>query len=265
VDISVSEAIDFSRSFLWWRIDIDKVPPGTITVPPPYALNNARMPLDCLCTITAPDGHPTRRFALGASCKTEAVGAPADIWPQPNADFIQVLSDDGEALGIKTYETAHKEIAFHLSDRGMQPERQVCRVADVFESARTDVLRVAADVLTTAQDAVQAIMANRRLVARTSFEDNGHRVALDYPVKTVNANERDVIFQPDTGPVLLPDVSLPAERWIEGLQLAFIAFNTFEWAELLVREPVPVGDGVSTWHYTTPRRIDSVNEVFALI
>lgn len=259
------EAIDFSRSFLWWRIDIDKVPPGTITVPPPYALNNARMPLDCLCTITAPGGEPTRRFALGSSCKTEAVGASRDIWPQPNADFIQVLSDDGETLGIKTYETAHRQIALHPPELGMQSERQVCRVADVYESARTDILLVAADALTTAQAAVEAILANRRLVARTSWEEAGHQVVLDYPVKTVNANERDVVFQPDTGPVLIPDLSLPAERWIEGLQLAFIAFNQFDWAELLVRDPVPVAGAVSVWHYALPRRVDGVNELFALI
>ena len=74
-DVVTVEAIDFSRSFLWWRIDTDMVPPGTITVPPPYALNNARVPLDCLCTITAPGGLVRRRFALGTSCKTEAVGA----------------------------------------------------------------------------------------------------------------------------------------------------------------------------------------------
>ena len=74
-DVVTVEAIDFSRSFLWWRIDTDMVPPGTITVPPPYALNNARVPLDCLCTITAPGGLVRRRFALGTSCKTEAGGA----------------------------------------------------------------------------------------------------------------------------------------------------------------------------------------------
>lgn len=32
-DVVTVEAIDFSRSFLWWRIDTDKVPPGTITAP----------------------------------------------------------------------------------------------------------------------------------------------------------------------------------------------------------------------------------------
>ena len=205
-----------------------------------------------------------RRFALGTSCKTEAVGAERDIWPQPNADFIPVLSDDGEVLGIKTYETAGRQIAFHLSDRGLQSERQVSQVADVYESARTDVEQVNAEALMTAQAAVDAILANRRLVARTGWDEDGHHVVIDFPVKTVNANERDVVFQPDTGPVLVPDLSMETHRWIEGLQLAFIAFNRFDWAELLIREPVRVADGVSAWHYARSRRIDCVNELFAL-
>jgi hypothetical protein len=262
------QAIDFSRSFLWWRIDTDKVPPGTITVPPPYALNNARMPLDCLCTITAPEGartrQLTRQFALGASCKTEAVGASRNIWPQPNADFIQVLSDDGEALGIKTYETAHRQIPLHLTDLGMQQERQVCKTADVFESARTDVTRVDAYALSTNQAAVEAVLENQRLVARTCWEEAGHQVVLDYPVKTVNANERDVVIQPDTGPVLVPDLSLEVDEWIHGLQLAFIAFNQFDWAELLLRVPVEVADGVSAWHYADARHLTATNQLFAL-
>lgn len=260
----MTEAIDFSRSFLWWRVDTDKVPPGTITVPPPYAVNNARMPLDCLLTMTTPGKERTRRFALGSSCKTEAVGASRDIWPQPNADFIQVLSDDGQALGIKTYAAADQHIAFHLSELGLQPERQVCQVADVFESARTDVTRVPAEALLSAAAAVDAILANRCLTARTSWTENGHQIVLDYPVKTVNANEVDTVFQPDTGPVLVPDTDLPVDRWIEGLQLAFIAFNQFTWAELLLRDRVSVADDVATWHYCRPRRIDTVNEVFAL-
>ena len=45
------EIIDFSRSFLWWRVDTLKKPPQTASHQPPFTLNNARVPLDCLCRI----------------------------------------------------------------------------------------------------------------------------------------------------------------------------------------------------------------------
>lgn len=261
----MTTAIDFARSFLWWRIDVDKLPPGTITVPPPYPLNNARMPLDCLCAVTETASGRRRVFALGVSCKTEAVGAARDIWPQPNADFANVLSDDGEFLGIKTYEIAGKQIPFYPPSLGMQPERQVGRTADVFESARTDVARVAAQRLGTSAAAVAAILANRRLVARTAWTGGRYRVELEYPVKTVNANERADVFQPDTGPVLVPDLEREPGDLIGGLQLAYIAFNQPDWAELLVRVPVAVAAGVSAWHYARPLRLDARNELLALM
>lgn len=257
----MSSAIDFARSFLWWRIDTDKLPPGTITVPPPFPMNNARMPLDCLCTVR--EGDRQRQFGLGASCKTEAVGAERDIWPQPNSDFIQVLSDDGEAIGIKTYEIAGKQIPFHPPELGMQPERQICRTADVYETARIDVKRVAADSLDRATSA-QAVLDNRVLVARTTYSDGPYEIVIEYPVKTVNANEVEGFSQPDTGPVLVVDAHLPWDELIGGLQLAFIAFNRDSWAEFLLREPVEVASGVSVYHYHRSRHIDAHNELFAL-
>ncbi len=256
-----TQAVDFAHSFLWWRIDTNKVPLGTVTVPPPYPTNNARMPLDCLCTVK--QGDRQRRFGLGNSCKTEAVGAEREIWPQPNSDFIQVLSDDGEAIGIKTYEIAGKQIPFHPPELGMQPERQVCKTADVYESARIDVALVNADLLDRASSA-RAILDNRVIVARTRYEDGPYEITIEYPVKTVNANDDEGFSQPDTGPVLVVDASLGFDELIQGMQLAFIAFHRDSWAELLIREPVEVAEGVSVYHYNRSRRIDCHNELLAI-
>ena len=43
--------IDFARSFLTFRIDTLKKPPQTVSHPPPYTLNSARIQLDCVCDI----------------------------------------------------------------------------------------------------------------------------------------------------------------------------------------------------------------------
>lgn len=259
-----ASAVDFARSYVWWRSDRDKLPPATVTVPPPYSLNNARVPLDCLCTVTETASGRSRRFALGVSCKTEAVGAEDGIWPQPNADFKPVLSDDGEFLSLKTYDIVGRQLSLYVESLGMQPERQVVRVEEAFESARTDVERVEARTLTTSAAAVEAILANRTLVARTLYSNGRYEVELEYPVKTVNANERDVLFQPDTGPVLVPGLEVEPEDLIGSLELAFIAFHRFDWAELLIRVPVPVAEGVEVHHYAKSVRIDCRNELLLL-
>ena len=257
-------AVDFARSFVWWRSDRDKLPPATVTVPPPYALNNARVPLDCLCAVTDKATGRSRGFALGVSCKTEAVGAEDGIWPQPNADFKPVLSDDGEFMSLKTYDIVGRQLPLYIESLGMQPERQVVRVEEVFESARLDVERVEARPLETSAEAVEAILANRNLVARTLYGNRRYEVELEYPVKTVNANERDVLFQPDTGPVLVPGLDVEPTELIGSLELAFIAFHRFDWAELLLRVPVPVAEGVEVHHYARSVRIDCRNEMLVL-
>ena len=49
---------------------------------------------------------------------------------------------------------------------------------------------------------VRAGIACRPLMARTLFGNARYDCVLEYPVKTINLNDRHGIFQPDTGPVL---------------------------------------------------------------
>ena len=122
------KVIDFSRSFLWWRVDTLKKPPQTASHQPPFTLNNARVPLDCLCRIEdkKEGGDGGFRFSLGASCKAERVGVDRDIWTEPNADFIPIMSDT-QMLGVKTYQTAHMEVALYPPSRGRQPAPRLSR------------------------------------------------------------------------------------------------------------------------------------------
>lgn len=255
------EIIDFSRSFLWWRVDTLKKPPQTSSHQPPFTLNNARVPLDCLCCMEEKEGTGDRqRFSLGASCKTERVGVDRDIWTEPNSDFIPVMSAT-QMLGIKTFQTAHMEVPLYPPSRGSQSDRQLVDLAEAFDSARTDVAFAQGELLEDPAEVVEAILGNRILVGRTTYEDERYRVQLEYPIKTVNANERDVFFQPDTGPVLIPDLSREPDDLIAGLELAYIAFNKPDWAELLVRVPTKVDSGEKVYHYSRCMRIECANEI----
>ncbi|MEE2659232.1 MAG: hypothetical protein VX733_12055 [Candidatus Latescibacterota bacterium] len=254
------QIIDFSRSFLWWRIDTTKKPPKTMTNKPPFSLNNARVPLDCLCTIRERMGRArVFSFALGVSCKVESVGAEKDIWPAVSADFKPVMSDT-HMLGIKTYEIFGKEIPLHPPELGMQPERQISRMEDVFDSARVDLTRVQGRNLST-HEAITAILNNRVLTGRTEYRNHRYDIVLEYPIKTVNANERDGFYQPDTGPVLWPDVERDAADLLAGMELAYLAFNRSDWVEALVRVPVPVAHDVEVYHYDRAVRVLCENDL----
>lgn len=256
------ETVDFARSFLTFRIDYLKRQAETASHEPPSSLNNARILLECICTVEDSESGKTLTFVMGASCKTERVGVERDIWIEPNADFVPILSQD-DYLIVKTYDVANKGVPFYPPSRGMQPERQFGKVADAYDSIRLDVRRVEGELLETAEQIVEATLDSNcpPLVARTVIEAGRYSAMLEYPVKTMNASERDFIYQTDTGPVLFPDFRRGPDEFIRGLELAYVAFNSPDWAEFVVRVPTSVGDGIEVYHYSKFVRLDTQNQV----
>ena len=95
------------------------------------AVNNARIPLECIADVTHVASGRTQRIAMGASCKTEACFVPEDIWRGAaeglSADFVPIGSLDSDAwLVVKSYDTVGKSVP--ISDgpeKGQpQPDRQ---------------------------------------------------------------------------------------------------------------------------------------------
>lgn len=255
---------DFSRSFLRFRIDTTAKPPGTVSHRPPYSLNNARIQLECRCEITEVSTGWAQTFVLGASCKTERVGVDQNIWTEPNADFVPVHSQDG-FLNLKTYARSGMDVELYPPGSGQQTDRQFGRHSDVFDDTAIDIVQRPAEVLRSAAEIVKATLDNEALVARTELQSPRYRAVLEYPVKTMNANERDNIYQTDTGPVLLPDFTAQPADLIARFELAYAAFNQPDWIEMIVRVPTPAGADVSVYHYSKPLRMDARNEVLRVL
>ena len=253
------QACEFSRSFLTWRMDLNEQPSTTSTDKPNHTINNPRVQLECICDLKRLDSERTQRFVLGASCKTERVNIDRDIWKQPNADFCMVASEE-RFLIIKTYDHCGRKVMLYPPSLGEQPHRQMGLARGNFARLRAD-----ADVLETVEQVLDAGLANRPLIAITEFEtDDGCHVRLEYPVKTINLGDREQFFQTDTGPVLYPQNPTTHAHAIESMQLAFIAANAPQWAELIVQTPTKLSDEITVNHYTEPRHIDCQNVMVAL-
>ncbi len=107
-----------------------------------------------------------------------------------------------------------------------------------------------------------AVLANDLLVGVHRIETARYTAAIEYPVKTINANERDIVFQTDTGPILFPDLDRDPGELLSGLELAFTAANQLDWAEFIVRTRTPVADGVDVFHYDRTVRLDGIVNEF---
>ena len=252
---------DYARSTLTFRIDELVKPPITASHKPPYSLNNARIPLDSVCWITDSRDGRTRRFVLGVSCKTERVGVERDIWMMPNADFLPMASEE-RIVALKTYARQGDSMPLWPPGSGTQNERQEASLADAYADFHVDLAEVEGTLLPDARAIVEAGLAGERLVARTTVSEGPYTAVIEYPVKTINLNERDWIYQTDTGPHLFPDLTREPDKLLSGMELAFSAFNVPDWIEFIVRAPTPIPDtDVRVWHYSRPVRMDAVNEV----
>ena len=258
---------DFYRSFLRFRMDLKITSPRTISQPPPFTLNNARFPLDCVCRVTRVEGSiaGTVEYALGASCKAEQVYVAENIWHDPPADMCLIASSD-EYLVIKSWDKNNRGVMLSPPSLGPQPERQAGKCSDAFTEMQIDFQKVTGRLLTSTIEIVEAVLANRPLISQTDFAlPDGQQVTIEYPVKVVNVSEREMFYQVDTGPVLVPDsTAFDGTHQISALRLAFIAHNTLGCTELLLNVPTPIGNGASVNHYSQVLKVSAVNRLIAV-
>lgn len=256
---------DFGRSFLTFRIDLEKQSAITVSQKPPFTLNNARIQLEARCLISDRVTGVTTEYVLGAACKSEQVGVTADIWHQPNADFCCILSHE-EFLNLKSWDRNNKGVMFYPPSRGPQPERQLGKVAEAFDRIKINIHLVDSETLPTTQAIVVATLADERLVGQIKFTTLArYDVTLEFPIKTMNASERDNIYQTDTGPILFPDFSQPFTQVIETFQLAYVAYNSPDWAEFILRAPTPLTDAISVNHYSQTVHLATQNSIIRLL
>ncbi len=254
---------DFNGSFIRWRINVETVPPLTISHKPPFTVNDTRVPLECRAEITDLKTEQTVEYVLGAACKTERVGVRKDIWTQPNADF-NPLTGSSRFMAIKMWDKVDKGVMRYPESLGVQPERQVEKVDEAFDRFSVDMKMISGKVLETVPEIIKVLSSSRSVVCRTEYGSDTTHVMLEYPLKTVNFSERDGYYHTDTGPVLFVDLAKSCEETIENFNLAFIAHNCPDWAEFIVNVPTPIAEEISVHHYSKSERIETKNSLIAI-
>jgi hypothetical protein len=255
---------DFERSCVRWRIDTLKKPVLTVSRPLPMTLNNVRAPLDARAVLTEQATGVEREYVLTVSCQAEQVWVPRDVWHDPPADMCVIAARD-EFLIVKRWDRAEKGVMRHPATLGVQPERQRDDPAACFDRYGIERVTRPGRRLESVEAIVDTLFTHAPVVAQTEYARGGFRVQLEYPVKIVNFSEREKYYQVDTGPVLLPDLDSGVQPLISGMQLAYVAHNSPDWAEFLVCAPTPVVPGVKVHHYSRVVRIENaVNSLFAV-
>jgi len=208
--------------------------------------------IESRCRITDPATGEVRDYYQCGSCKSEDTFATHDLFYEDNYDFLPIFSDKESVIFRRRLPVAE----------GYQQVLPMSPWGHMTPVVRTLKMRE----LRTTDEILSAIQAAMPIVAQTELRDepSGRTAIIECPVKTMNMSSPRRLYQVDTGPVLLPDLTLPPEQWSAGLQLAFIAFNEPTWADFVVDVPTEVADGTQVHHYSKRLHFTTRNVLLAL-
>ena len=208
--------------------------------------------IESRCRISDPATGEVRDYFQCGSCKSENTFATHDLFHEKNYDFLPVFSDRETII-------FRRGLPVRANFQQIVPDSPWGKVTPLVRTAKMRVLN-------TPDEIVSAIEAAVPIISQTELRDEqtGRTAIIECPIKTMNMSSPQRIYQADTGPVILPDLTLPPDQWSAGLRLAFIAFNEPTWADFLVDEPTQAADGVQVHHFSRRLHFATKNVLLAL-
>ncbi len=223
----LAECLDYGRSFINTKA----------------SWNSPRFWVESRLLISDPASGKTVEYLQAGSCKSERTFSGRDLFLEDNYDFLPVFS-------------ASECIIFRRHSRVTPGYREIKPIEKAWDGAAPQLRKFQGRVLNGPREVFEAMETGKTIVGQTEIRDakSGRTAVIEYPVKTINWERDKIIWQVDTGPVLLPDLSVPAEEWSKTIRLAYIAFNAPDWVDFVVEEPTPldpeVKSGQKIMHYS---------------
>ncbi|MFT5090963.1 MAG: hypothetical protein ACI906_004794 [Candidatus Latescibacterota bacterium] len=215
------QVLDYGRSF--------------VTFTTPGRGNNARLQIESITSITDARTQQTQDYYFYASCKSEDTFAKKDLFHADNYDFCGIFSTDQYAI-FRTQATHHA--AFR--EEGLWRDR--------FEDVSWHLRYAQARALETSEQIVDASLVGDLLIGRVEWVEGPLSIRLEFPIKTMNANDEHMLWQVDTGPLAFPAGAGDGDLLIAHLSPAYVAYNAAHFADFVVQAPMEVG-GTEITHY----------------
>lgn len=217
--------------------------------------NNARLQVESVCTLHDGQTGKTTDYVFFASCKSEDTFAAKGLFYEDNYDFCGIFSNE-EFVIFRTRST-HTD---GFREEGLWRDR--------FEDVRFDLVEVEGEVLGTNREIVQASLDCVPLIGRVELEEGALKAVLAFPIKTMNANDIEDMYQVDTGPLPFPNFAADVDLHVKRLSPAYVAYNAPDFADFVVQQPVPVvvedAEVAKVTHYSNPMGLKAKTQVIAV-
>lgn len=251
--MATTHACNFQSSYMTWDLPPrpDSRPHARHKIP---LGNKARIQLEAIVDVIEEADGSRDQFVLIASCRSEWVYAESGLFQLPSREYRNIYS----------------RIEERTMGSGISYDGEAARgkpVTDTFRSVEIDVARFGASCVLEDPAAInEATEDNIPLVGRTEIRDEGRTYVLEYPIRTMNFRPENSSFQVDTGPLLAPDIESTEAKSIDRLEMAHIAYNRLDRAELILRRPTPVTDDAGrelaqVLHYSEVREHQATTQI----
>jgi hypothetical protein len=181
-----------------------------------------------------------------------------DLFKEDNYDFLPVF---GPEYGI-----LYRRRAYYTSDY------KSCQlVVQMWEGQKYELKEPKSFTVLDSNEAIRkATNEGLPLVAHTEMvnEDTGLKAIMEYPIKTMNINDARNLYQVDTGPILLPELSKRFDRTVDSINLAYVAFNVQGCADFVIETATSINEkgskDILVYHYSQILNLPVKNTLFAL-
>lgn len=204
------------------------------------------------------DGEQRFEFYQCGSCKSENTFAKEDLFAKENYDFLPILGDGYWLVFRRTAKLNPGYRSFKKMEEIWGPANLKLREARKLT------------VLESFEQIRDATAAATPIVSRTEIQDEttGLKAIIECPVKTMNISLDKMLYQVDTGPIALPDLSKRYEPRIDSLRLAFVAFNAPHFADFVIEQPTKVieeeQEKCQIHYYSGPISLKAKNTLLAV-
>ena len=224
--------IDFRRSHFTWkspphRHDPDYKYPGGF-VGSSGDSYHVRIGYEAVCVIRHDTTDSPFEIFLLQPCLAEYTIGERNLFQVPSQEFRVAFTHRSQIPIAARPSDAHEPVT---------PSPHVERFADA--QFKTHVV-VGGHAAGNATDVMNAVKANQVLNARTTYENEMHgiTVTLEYPIRTINIERTNGVFQVDAGPLLVPDLTTWDGSEVSRVFLAHAAFSQNNRTEFILRREV---------------------------
>lgn len=223
------------------------------------ASNEVRMWIESRTIVRNHNTETEAIYYQGASCKSEDTFAEKNLFYKDNYDFLPVFGQDKVLIFRRHFDErpSYRKVQLMSETWGADPIIRIPQPKSIKELDTFEKIR-------------EATLEGIPIVTQTEIrnQQTGLSAMIECPCKTMNINPSTKMYQVDTGPVVLPDLSQHYDEPMDALNLAFIAFNAPHFADFVIEAPVPIvenGQTVRTvLHYSEIKSFEAVNRIFAV-